>query len=587
MKHAPHRVDALIALAILGCVATGALAQVQTNSTITPLGRAIMAERNGAYGDAAAIYQSILKTQPANVGALIGMENVLPRIDRANELTALAQRALAVDSTSIGVLQVAVRAFAHANRGDSARKYVERWSALAPHDEDPYREWSNAALEARDAGEAKRALDLGRERLGPSALGVERAELFRRSGDLADAAREWVSVVRATPAFGTAAVTVLSQVPSAQRSQVRDALQQDGSIDARQMLGLLLAGWGDPAQGLALTRAALPADSASAAVVLRRLYQILRTRDDNASRLAAAAALEAVAAHQSGAAAVQTLMDAARAYADAGNERQARRVLDLVAASPGAPSGMASTASTTLLGVLIAEGKGAQAEKVLTQLGSTVSPDEHDRLARRIAMVWIRAGDFPRAEELVSHDSSTSGFDLRGRLALYRGDLAGANDLLKFAGPYDEEREQALERISLLTIIQAIGQDSLPALGDALLSLERGDTARAVAALAALAAKVRPAGAAETRLLAAQIALAARDTARATELFSGADVKDAPAAAAAARLALARLGAASGNVDAARRALAQLIVDYPESAVVPEARRLRDSLGTPAPGGAP
>jgi TolA-binding protein len=50
---------------------------------------------------------------------------------------------------------------------------------------------------------------------------------------------------------------------------------------------------------------------------------------------------------------------------------------------------------------------------------------------------------------------------------------------------------------------------------------------------------------------------------------------------------LARLGAASGNVDAARRALAQLIVDYPESAVVPEARRLRDSLGTPAPGGAP
>ncbi len=47
-------------------------------------------------------------------------------------------------------------------------------------------------------------------------------------------------------------------------------------------------------------------------------------------------------------------------------ERNARRLLGAVASNPAAPGGMATTASATpLLGVLIAEGKAAEAEKVL------------------------------------------------------------------------------------------------------------------------------------------------------------------------------------------------------------------------------
>ncbi len=137
-------------------------------------------------------------------------------------------------------------------------------------------------------------------------------------------------------------------------------------------------------------------------------------------------------------------MDGARAYADGGDERDARRLLATRcgAANP-VSGGMATTASSTLLGVLIAEGKSAEAERVLAQLGDNVGLDEHDRLARRIAMTWVRAGDFAHAEQVIAGDSSTAGLDLRGRLRLFRGDLAGANDLLKAAGPFDEEREQA------------------------------------------------------------------------------------------------------------------------------------------------
>ena len=557
----------------------------QTNSTATPLGRALMSERNGAYSDAATQYATVLKTQPASVGALIGMEHVLPKLDRRAELLPLVKAALAADSTSVGILGIAVRTFVATGFPDSARKYTERWSARSPNDDEPYREWLEAATQARDLAQARVALDLGRQRLGPGALGIERADLLQQAGDIAGAAQEWIAIVRATPQFRDGAVGQLAQVAPAQRALVRDGLQRNGSLEARQMLGLLLGRWGESAEAVATVLAALPPEKEPATTLLRALLDELRLRFDKASRLASAAIFEAIGQREAAAASARTMMDAARAYADAGDERNARRVLALVGASPAAPGGMATAASTTLLEVLIAEGKAAEAERSLAALGGQVDPDEHDRLARRIAMAWIRKGEFSRAEELIVHDSSTQGFDLRGRLQLFRGDLAGANDLLKQAGPYDEEREQALERVTLLTLIQAIGRDSLPALGDALSALERGDSSRAIRGLATLAAVLKPGGAAETRLLAARIALATRDTANGLALLRAADVKEAPATAAAARLDIARISIAAGRTAEARSELEQLILDFPESAVVPEARRLRDTVRGAVPGG--
>jgi hypothetical protein len=440
-------------------------------------------------------------------------------------------------------------------------------------------------LIAGDLVQAKLALDVGRERMGPSALGIERAQLFHRMSDFASEVREWIPVVRDTPPYRDGAVAMLSQAPAVGRASVREALQKDGSREARQILGLILVRWGEGAEGTAMVRDALPTDAAAANVLLHELSELLRVRNDKASRLASASTLEAIAAHEAPAASVRTLMDAARAYADAGDERSARRVLGLVAANPAAPGGMATTASATLLGVLIAEDKPEEAEKVLTQLGTNIGFDEHDRLARRIAMAWVRAGNFARAEQVIAADSSVAGLDLRGRLRVLVGDLAGASDLLKQAGPYDDEREQSLERVALLTLIQAIGVDSLPALGSALLKLERGDSAGTVADLTALAATIKS-GAPETRLMAGRIALARRDTTAAVALFRLADVKELPAAAAAARLELARVSIARAEVDAARTLLEQLILDFPASALVPEARHLRDTLrGALPPGG--
>jgi len=283
---------------------------------------------------------------------------------------------------------------------------------------------------------------------------------------------------------------------------------------------------------------------------------------------------------------VHSRLDAARAFADAGDEKSARRLLSAVAADREAPAGVATSASSALLGVLIAEGKASDAEKILGELSSSLDADERERQRRRIAMAHARNGDFTRADSVIAPDSSVAGFDMRGRIRLLKGDLAGATAFLRLAGPYDEERDHSVDRVTLLSLLQAVEVDTLAALGDAMGSLERGDTARAVGTLDAIAATLKPHGAAETRLLAGTLAASRGDTATALRLLGEADVAAFPGTAAAARLGTAQIEVARGHNDLARTALERLIIEFPESAVTPQARRLLDRLRAKIPGGA-
>jgi hypothetical protein len=552
-------------------------AQLITNSTATPLGRGLMLERNGAFADAATQYALVLAAEPSNVDAVVGMSHVLPKLGRRADLFAVVAHALAADSSRIAVLRAAVRTYAMNGAPDSARKYADRWATRESGDEAPYSDWSEAALEARDVAQARLALDLGRTRLGPGALGVERAELMQNSGDMAGAVAEWIPVLRTNPPFRDGAVSALAQTPAALRPTLGTALRQDGSAMAQSVLGWLQIRWGDVTGGVALVRASLPADSVAARATLRQLYQDLRARPDAASHLAAAQVLEALAAEQSGPGATSVLVEAARAYAEAGDEINARRVLALMAKDPAA-AGLQGGNSATVVGMLASEGKAADAERMLASLGDKVDADLREGLTRRIAMAWVRQSNFARAEELVAGDSSIAGFDLRGRIRLYRGDLAGANDLLKQAGAFDETPDHGVHRVTLLVLIQTVAKDSSAALGNALLALEQGDSARAVSALASLASTLNPVGAATAELLAGQVAIAQRDTATAIPLLQLASAPAVPGTAATAQLELARIDAASGRGTEADQRLERLILAYPESAVIPEARRMRDGL---------
>jgi tetratricopeptide (TPR) repeat protein len=224
--------------------------------------------------------------------------------------------------------------------------------------------------------------------------------------------------------------------------------------------------------------------------------------------------------------------------------------------------------------VLIGEGKLAEASGRLAELRPQMDGEEHAQLRRSLVAAYIRRGELDRADSALGRDSTIEGFALAGWIRLYRGDLKGSVDAFKEAGPYAGERADATRRTMLLALLQPIETDTLPALGAALLKLEQGDTARAVSELEAVSAGLPTAkGGAEVRLLAGRLSQARGEAALAERLYRAAASAEAPATAPAAELALAELLLQGQRSEEAVAQLEHLILTYPESALVPQARR--------------
>ncbi|MBA2293003.1 MAG: hypothetical protein H0W15_11175 [Gemmatimonadales bacterium] len=573
-----------VMLAVVIGVPVDIVAQVRDMSP--PMARAQSAERRGQYAEAAIQYNLVLDERPTDDAALNGLERVLVPLGRGAELARRLARALDSDSLNVGLLGLAVRTFAGSGQADSAARYAERWAQIEPGIDGPYREWAIAAVEGRDRESARRALETGRRILGrPGALAPELAQVLQLDGNWAGATQEWLRAAEAQPAYRMSAVAALARAPVTQRPAIRTALGGARSVEAPPVRALLEARWGDIAEGTRIALAALPAGADQAVILLRAMVEETKGHEQPPALRARGALLEALAAHETPAAGLRTRMDAARAYADAGDEANARRLLAVVAADPAAPDGIATSASATLLGVLLAEGRADEADRVLTQILPSLDADERERQSRRVALAHARRGNFGRADALVAADSSVAGFDLRGRIRLLQGDLAGATEFLRLAGPYDTQREHAVERVTLLVLLQAVGRDTMQALGAAITAIEVGDTADAIARLGAIAEGLEPQGAAACRLLAGHLAVAVGDTAAATRLWRSANVAEAPASAAEARYSLARVERLGGRADAARELLESLLLEFPDSAIVPEARRLYDQVRGATPGG--
>jgi predicted Zn-dependent protease len=171
-----------------------------------------------------------------------------------------------------------------------------------------------------------------------------------------------------------------------------------------------------------------------------------------------------------------------------------------------------------------------------------------------------------------------------GWLRLYRGDVAGALERFMAAGPYAGDRSDATQRTMLLAVLQPIEVDTVPELGHALLKVAQGDTSAALDAFEKAASELPAArGGAELRLYAGHIAVAARRRKDAEQFFRAAAVAEAPGTAPAAELALGELLMEEGRHAEAMRILEHLILTYPQSALVAQARRKLDEARGAAP----
>ena len=540
--------------------------------------RAFELERRGNYDAAAEAYRGILSGKPGDVSALLGLERVLLPLNRSVEIVPDVRAALAANPSSAALYGVALRAWGASDQPDSMRAAAERWARIAPRDEAPYREWGAAALAGRDREGALQAYRLGRERLGRGdVLAAEMAQLAISDGDYASAAREWLPAVRRLPGYRVTAVATLGHAPVSKRPEILRILSAEPDFTARRLESELRVKWGDPLGGLAALESGLPQARGQSVEALRGLVEQLRMQRTRDGLVAQGRALEAIAERLPESQAARTRLEAAQAYSAAGDREAARRMLSGLADDRSAPSVVASGAATALLTVLIGEGKLSEASRRLTELRPQLSGEEHAELLRALVTAYIRLGELDRADSVLGRDSTIEGFALAGRIRLYRGDLDGAVESFKQAGPYAGDRADATRRTVLLALLQPIEADTLQLLGAALLRLEQGDTTRAVAELETVAGDLPAAnGGAELRLLAGRLAAAKGDPALAERLYREAASKEAPATVPAAELALAELMLAARRTSEAVTQLEHLILTYPESALVPQARRALD-----------
>jgi tetratricopeptide (TPR) repeat protein len=182
-------------------------------------GRAFELERKGNYAQAAEAYRTVLAASPGDVQALFGLERTLVAMNRLGDILPQARAAVAANPRHGPAFGILLRAWSAQGEPDSVRAAAERWAAVAPGDETPYREWGLAALARRDAGEARRAFLTGRERLGqPEALAAELAQAAVQQQDWPLALKEWLAAIARVPGYRASAVGTLGAAPQAARA---------------------------------------------------------------------------------------------------------------------------------------------------------------------------------------------------------------------------------------------------------------------------------------------------------------------------------------------------------------------------------
>jgi tetratricopeptide (TPR) repeat protein len=263
--------------------------------------------------------------------------------------------------------------------------------------------------------------------------------------------------------------------------------------------------------------------------------------------------------------------EAVRELLDGGDKAAARRVLEAHSDSNG-------IAQAALIQLLIADNQLDLAEERLSTTSTAITADDRAALRLTLARARIGRGELDRATAALGDDSSVAAVAQRGWIELYRGNLKNAMEAFRVAGPYATDRAAATDRTAMMPMLQRIQEESSPELGAALLTLARGDSVTAVAALRRAAARLpEQGGRLEVLLLAGQVAAqrGAEQEATAIALFdeivrAGGEGAAPPAA----ELEWARLLVRNGRSGEAIPHLEHLILTYPNSAFVPEARRV-------------
>ena len=543
----------LVLLAGIPCVAVQtASAQDQQYMSAMEL------EQEGKFREAAAAYRGAIGKHGAS--ALLGLERVYAEMGLSDSLLPILDSVIAAEPREALYRSMLLRTHRFAGRTDDMRTAFERWTKDAPGEAAPYREYSRLLLQDGRAAEADTVLQRAQRALGSTRdLETEMAQLRAATGQWELSTQSWRAAVRGAPYLEQAAVFALSPAPEPTRVAVRRVLNAPPiEISARRLLAALELGWGSPRDAWQALRT-VPPDSIAAGA-----WRDFGERAENAGAwLTARDAFAAVHAWRPSASA------AVRAGYAALNGNNPESALELATIAESLEDSSQAAQSSVPLRVraLTLLAKPAEAEAAVAAYEEWLPADVRLSLLRSVALGWVRAGDVTKARTALATAGTEDDDPAAGWIALYEGDLTTARRVMRASS------DLAPGGVTALAILARTRAPRSGILGRAFLALARGDSAQAARELVE-AADSLPDAASLLLATAAHIDAARRNDAGAVALWSTILERhsDTPEAAEA-DLLWARLLRRNGDAAAAIARLEHLILNYPASALVPQARR--------------
>jgi hypothetical protein len=522
--------------------------------------KALDLEAAGKYREAVPLFRIALHTS-ASVNALLGLERVYADLGWADSLVAPLDTLIAANPKEETYRTVQLRTLQTAGRSADLKRAFETWIHDMPGSASPYREYARLLLSKNQSAAADSVLLHARQTLGTTKdLQLELAQTRAAQGQWIESATAWRAALLTADYLEQAAAYALAPTPSSSRAQVREIFMAPPiEVPSRRALADLETSWGSPADGWNALKD-LPPDSVAADA-----WSEFAKRAEAEDRwIIARNALESALKWKR---TPELSIRAATAAMNSGDAPAALRLAPLSDAQHDSTL-IAKTYLPLHARALAALGRPAEAERLVDAYDRYLAPGARNSLTRTIAWGWVRTGDMARARAaLAATGAEGDSSDAAGWLALYEGNLKSARVLLRGG------TESSPELASALGLIARLKVDTAPGIGRAFLALARGDSVGATAKFVQ-AADETPVVRSVLLLLAAQVQTRLKNDVAAGVLWrriveKDPDTPEAPQA----ELEWARALRKKGDVAGATSHLEHMILAYPQSALVPQARR--------------
>jgi tetratricopeptide (TPR) repeat protein len=523
--------------------------------------RAMELEQAGKWREALMAYRAAL--DESLVASILGIERVYDQLGKRDSIVPLIDSLIVKRPREPTLRTIQLRTLAYLHRDEAAAAAFEKWVQVAPRDAAPYREYARLLLDDGRSASADTVLQRAQRALGGTRdITVEMAQLRAATGLWELSAQSWREAMATSPYLGQAAVFSLFPTPDSVRAAVRRIFRAPPlQVESRRALALLELRWSSAREAWAALRELPPTDDA-----VKAWAEFGDEAEASGAWLVARDAFAAALAKK------PTRELAVRAANDAlsgGEPASAVQLLEPFAAASDSES--VRSVLPVRVRALSALGRAEDAEALITANASRLDSLQRVRLVRMAAWGWVRAGNLAKARAAMGTTPMGEDEDrTMGWISLYEGDLRSARRILKRSGETDPQLLLALAFLARTKV------DSAPQVGSAFLALVRGDSTAAASQLVSAAASV-PDAAALMLNAAARIVAARKDDSTAVALWQrvAEDYATAPEAAEA-ELEWARVLRRRGDTAGAVQRLEHMILTYPRSALVPQARRELD-----------